>query len=63
MATRWMVGVVTLTVVLCLIGLLTFTVGSVRSVAQPARPYTEVQPPVEPEVGPTVEGNGLMVTY
>jgi len=67
MGKRWVLGMVTLTMVLCLIGLLTFTVGSVHSGAQPVRALPQapsaVTPPVEPEMGPMVDGNGLMLTY
>jgi hypothetical protein len=67
MGKSWVLGMVTLTMVLCLIGLLGFTLGSVHSVAQPGRALTgapsTVTPPVEPETGPMVDGNGLMLTY
>jgi hypothetical protein len=60
MGKRWLLGMVTLTLALCLIGLLTFTVGSVHSVPPPAGPSTGAA--AEPETGP-VDRDGLMLTY
>ena len=68
---RLVFGVLTLTMVACLIGLLAFTgesvhraqpraeLGRVNFDAQSARPAG----PAEPEMGPTDRGNGLMLTY
>lgn len=68
----WVLGILTLTMVVCLIGLLAFTgepihrtpghveIGRVVSDSMlTARPAG----PVEPEMGPTYQGNGLMLTY
>lgn len=71
MGKRWVLGVLTLTMVACLIGLLGFTgepvhralpraeLGRVIFDTQSARPAG----PAEPEMGPTDRGNGLMLTY
>jgi len=71
MGKRLVFGVLTLTMVACLIGLLTFTgesvhrtlprteLGRVNFDAPSARPAG----PVEPGMGPTDRGDGLMLTY
>lgn len=71
MGKRWVFGVLTLTMVACLIGLLAFTGEPVHRTF----PRTElgrvifdtrsVRPagPAEPEMGPIDRGNGLMLTY
>jgi hypothetical protein len=68
MAKRWVFSLLTVTIMLGLIGLLTFTGESVHHPAEPGRPLTyaprsRVTPPVEPEMGPVLQGNGLMLTY
>jgi hypothetical protein len=68
---RWVFGVLTLTMVACLIGLLAFTGESVhRTVprAELGRVIFDTQSarppgPAEPEMGPIDRGNGLMLTY
>jgi hypothetical protein len=71
MGKRWVFGVLTLTMVACLIGLLAFTGESVHRTppraelgrvifdTRSARPAG----PAEPEMGPIDRGNGLMLTY
>jgi len=70
MGKRWVFAVVTVAIVGCLIGLLAFTGESVHRVGprstihraiSNARP--EARPATEPEMGPTYQGNGLMLTY
>jgi len=70
MGKRWVFGVLTLTIVACLIGLLAFTGEPVHRVAPRAtihRAISNTTPPArpaaEPEMGPTDQGNGLMLTY
>jgi len=68
MSQRWIFAL-TVAVALGLIGLLAYTSESVHHVTQPVPSITEVPAsrvvpvPVEPEVGPTVNGTGLMLTY
>lgn len=68
MGKRW-IFVLTVALALGLIGLLAYTSESVHRVAQPPRTITEVPrpriapAPVEREMGPTVNGTGLMLTY
>jgi hypothetical protein len=68
MGKRWIFAL-TVALALGLIGLLAYTSESVHRVAEPPPISTEVaRPPVEPvpherEVGPTVNGTGLMLTY
>jgi hypothetical protein len=64
MGKRWVFSLLTMTIMLGLIGLLTFTGESVHRIAEPRRPLTEAaRPPVEPETGPVLHGSGLMLTY
>lgn len=68
MGKRWIFAL-TVALVLGLIGLLAYTSESVHHVAKPPQTSTEVARPriapvpVEREVGPTVNGTGLMLTY
>jgi hypothetical protein len=68
MGTRWIFAL-TVALALGLIGLLAYTSESVHRVAQPPQSSTEVARPgivpvpAEREVGPTVNGTGLMLTY
>jgi hypothetical protein len=68
----WVLGVLTLTMVACLIGLLAFTGESVHRTPEHVelgRAVSDTTPtarpggPVEPQIGPTDQGNGLMLTY
>jgi len=71
MGKRWVFGVLTLTMVACLIGLLALTGEPVHRTL----PRTELgrvifdtrsarsAGPAEPEMGPIDRGNGLMLTY
>ncbi len=65
----WMCALVTLTIVIGMIGLFAFTGESVHRVTEPVRTFTDVPrapvPPaaVEPEMGPVIQDNGLMLTY
>jgi hypothetical protein len=70
MGKRWVFGVLSLAIVACLIGLLAFTGESVHRVAPRATIHPtisntapEARPATEPEMGPTYQGNGLMLTY
>ncbi len=73
MAKRWIFTGLTVAMVLGLIGLLAYTSESVHHVAEPPRPSREVarprvtpapaERPVEREIGPTLHGTGLMLTY
>ena len=68
MSKRWIFAL-TVALALGLIGLLAYTSESVHRVAQPPQIGTEVARPriapvpAEREVGPTVNGTGLMLTY
>jgi hypothetical protein len=68
MGKRWIFAL-TVGLVLGLIGLLAYTSESVHRVAEPPRIGTEVArprivpAPAEREIGPTVNGSGLMLTY
>ena len=68
MGKRWIFAL-TVALALGLIGLLAYTSESVHRAAEPPQISTEVaRPTVEPvpaerEVGPTVDGTGLMLTY
>jgi hypothetical protein len=68
MGKRWIFAL-TVALVLGLIGLLAYTSESVHRAADPPQISIEVaRPTVEPvpherEVGPTVDGTGLMLTY
>jgi len=68
MGKRWILAL-TVALALGLIGLLAYTSESVHGVAAPPPISAEVaRPAVEPvpaerEVGPTVNGTGLMLTY
>lgn len=70
MGKRWVFGVLSLTIAACLIGLLAFTGESIHRVAPRATIHhtisntaPEARPATEPEMGPTYQGNGLMLTY
>ena len=70
MGKRWVFSVLTVAIVACLIGLLAFTSESVHRIApgvQIQRAFSNAtptpRPAVEPETGPTLQGNGLMLTY
>ena len=70
MAKRWLFGVLTVAIVVCLIGLLALTGESVHRIGpgvqlQHAFSNTTptARPAVEPEMGPTLQDNGLMLTY
>jgi len=68
MRKSYVLSLLTLTIMLALVGLLTFTSESVHHLSEPARstpeePRSSVTPPVEPETGPTFQRNGLMLTY
>ena len=68
MSKRWIFAL-TVALALGLIGLLAYTSESVHRVAEPPQIGTEVPRPrnapvpVEREIGPTVNGTGLMLTY
>jgi hypothetical protein len=68
MGKRWIFAL-TVAVALGLIGLLAYTSESVHQVAPPPQIGTEVArpritpAPAEPEIGPTVNSTGLMLTY
>jgi hypothetical protein len=68
MGKRWIFAL-TVALALGLLGLLAYTSESVHRVAQPPQSSTEVARPgivpvpAEREVGPTVNGTGLMLTY
>jgi hypothetical protein len=68
MGKRWILAL-TVALALGLIGLLAYTSESVHRVAEPPRTITEVPEPrvgpvpAEREIGPTVNGTGLMLTY
>jgi hypothetical protein len=68
MGKRW-IFVLSVALALGLIGLLAYTSESVHHAAEPPRTITEVPRPriapvpVEREMGPTVNGTGLMLTY
>ena len=68
MGKRWIFAL-TVALALGLIGLLAYTSESVHRVAPPPQSSTEVARPgivpvpAEREVGPTVNGTGLMLTY
>lgn len=68
MGKRWILAL-TVALALGLIGLLAYTSESVHRVAEPPQTITEVPRPriapvpAEREVGPTVNGSGLMLTY
>ena len=68
MSKRWIFAL-TVALALGLIGLLAYTSESVHRVAEPPQISTEgarprIAPaPVEREIGPTVNGTGLMLTY
>jgi hypothetical protein len=68
MRKSWVFGVLTLSIVLGLIGLLAFTSESVHRVPEKsARPLPAAQltpaAPLEPEMGPMFHGSGLTLTY
>jgi len=70
MGKRWVFGVLPLAIAAGLIGLLAFTGESVHRVATRASIHRaisnitpEARPATEPEMGPTYQGNGLMLTY
>jgi hypothetical protein len=69
MTKRWIFTGLTVAMALGLIGLLAYTGESVHRVAAPAPTITEVARPritpvpAEREVGPTLHGTGLMLTY
>lgn len=70
MGKRWVFSVLTVAIAACLIGLLAFTGESVHRIgpgAQVQRAFSPTTPParpaVEPETGPTLQNNGLMLTY
>ncbi len=64
MGKRWVFSLLTMTIVLGLIGLLTFTGESVHRVTEPRRALTTpVRVPVEPETGPVLHGSDLLLTY
>ena len=68
MSKRW-IFVLSMALALGLIGLLAYTGESVHRVAKPPRTITEVSEsriapvPAEREIGPTVNGSGLMLTH
>lgn len=69
-AKRWLFGVLTVAIVACLIGLLALTGESVHRIGpgvQVQRAFSHTtptaRPAVEPETGPTLQNNGLMLTY
>ena len=68
MSKRW-IFTLSVAVVLGLIGLLAYTSESVHRVAEPPKISTEVArpriapAPAEREIGPTVNGTGLMLSY
>jgi len=70
MAKRWVFGVLTVAIVACLIGLLALTGESVHRIGpgvQVQRAFSHTtpaaRPAIEPETGPTLQNNGLMLTY
>jgi|HubBroStandDraft_6_1064221.scaffolds.fasta_scaffold37985_3 hypothetical protein len=69
MRKRCVFGMLVLTVVLALIGLLAFTSESVHRVPAAGHSLTDVPwpaltpPAAEPETGPLLQDNGLMLTY
>jgi hypothetical protein len=70
MSERWVFGVLSLTIVGCLIGLLALTGETVHRMAPRAAIHRtisnttpEARPATEPEMGPTYQGNGLLLTY
>jgi hypothetical protein len=68
MSKRW-IFVLSVALALGLIGLLAYTGESVHQVAEPPRTISEVPGlriapvPAEREIGPTVDGSGLMLTH
>ncbi len=71
MGRRWMFALVTLVVMAALIGLCAYS-GETRhrtlmrtEIGHPVTPEAPTAQPAvpEPEVGPTYQGNGLMLTY
>ena len=68
MSKRWIFAL-TVALALGLIGLLAYTSESVHRVPQPPETIIEVPRPrvapvpAEPEIGPAVDGTGLMLTY
>ena len=70
MGKSWVFGLLTLTIVVGLLGLLAFTSESVHRVIEPSDGHAlgnsaeaPVAAPVEPEMGPMFHGNGLTLTY
>ncbi len=65
----WMCVLVTLSIVIGVIGLFAFTGESVHHVTDPARIFADVShtrgaaPAAEPQMGPVIQPNGLMLTY
>ena len=65
----WMGVLVTLSIVIGVIGLFAFTGASVHHLTEPVRTFADVSqtpgaaPAAEPQMGPVVQSNGLMLTY